>query len=1335
MQSNNDSLFQGPVIIHSDGTLCYTPAANAWGSSGLTVLLHDDGDGENVSFPQYGRIDIIPVNDAPTFQIPKNVIVHEDAGQQRIFNWASNISPGPNESDQYISCNITIQNPNVYPPVDLSILFEELPELSSDGTLTFTPKANAFGNVPISVQLQDNGIDGSAIAKSAPQYCTIVIQSVNDRPVFIPGNHQEVAEDSGPHVIKNWAYGIHAGADNENNQNIEFQLSTNNPALFDTLPQLTLSGILSYTPAANAYGSATVYISLFDNGGTANNGVDHSDQYPLTIRVLSVNDPPSFALTAPEYIIMEDTDAQSVYGWIENISAGPANESSQYLSFHVTANKPYLFEEQPAINEQGHLYFKAAKNASGSSQVNVYLRDSGGKNNGGLDTSLDIQTFAITILPVNDRPTFVMDEWLSVIENASPQTKPNWAQSIHPGDSNEAGQTLHFECQTNHPELFDHLPYLSSNGTLTFTPAPDIQGTAVVTVTLYDNGGTANGGKDQSYAQDFIIAVAAVNHPPTFTKGTDQTILEDAGTQSIQWASNILPGPENEAGQTLKFVVTVDNPQLFKELPTISNSGVLVYTPKPNVSGTSQVQVVLEDNGDLLHGGDNTSDIETFQIRILPVNDRPSFEIGDDPVVLENSSRKVIENWAYGITRGASDEFDQKITFYVSVNNIGLFSEQPKISETGCLTFTPQRNQNGNALITVYLKDNGGTANDGEDTSEKAVFNISVLGYNNSPTFTKGDDLIIREDSGLSITASWATEILPGPQDEWHQNVSFVVHTANSNLFSLTPGITSSGTLTFSPAPDAFGTANITVALQDDGPDLYGASNMSDPQMFSITVLPVNDPPSFTPGSDITVVQDSGMFRKVNWATNIKAGPINEGDQTVIFIVSTNNETLFTEKPAISSTGTFGFIPKPNQSGSATVTIRLKDSGGTDSNGLDTSDEYTIRIIVGDINNAPEFTLGPDITIYEDMGIQSFPNWAYDIMPEPGMSSDQSLIFYLSWSNKALFKVGPALSSAGKLTFTPSDDAYGVSTVEVYAKDNGGTEDGGHDTSVTLSFTINILPVNDAPSFIKGADQTIDEDTGPQRVENWAAQILSGPENESGQSYNFHVTANKPELFFEQPEIDSTGKLSYTPKTDAYGDTLIDVYIKDNGRTDNEGKDTSEIQRFTISILPINDPPENSSTNQLVLGYVRPENQITAITDTWNDNRDGGISDLSFIYQWQRMNGDQIENIPNATNKSYLVQMADVGKYLRLHLKVSDNGVGIPVNQTTDAMSPFMRVFEFEGDLNFDMHLGLNDIIIGLQAMVGIYSDNDIPLIQADLDGDGQIDMVEIVFVFKMLGQ
>ncbi|GAK59765.1 fibronectin, type III domain-containing protein [Candidatus Vecturithrix granuli] len=47
---------------------------------------------------------------------------------------------------------------------------------------------------------------------------------------------------------------------------------------------------------------------------------------------------------------------------------------------------------------------------------------------------------------------------------------------------------------------------------VTYTPAANASGAATVTVTLTDNGGTANGGVDTSAAQNFTITVVA-NQP------------------------------------------------------------------------------------------------------------------------------------------------------------------------------------------------------------------------------------------------------------------------------------------------------------------------------------------------------------------------------------------------------------------------------------------------------------------------------------------------------------------------------------------------------------------------------------------------------------------------------------------------------------------------------------------------------------------------------------------------------------------------------------------------------------------------------------------------------
>jgi len=1342
VSTNNNDLFNGPVTLLSDGTLQYTPIANAWGSAGLTILLFDNGsENGNVSLPQYAAIEIIPVNDPPEFQIPDEIVIKEDAGQQRIFGWATQISPGPNEADQYVTCEIAIVEPNTYPPVDLSVLFEEMPALSPDGTLTFIPKTNAFGVVPISVQIKDSGIDGTVatIAKSEPQFCTIHILPVNDRPQFIPGENQIVIEDAEPKVILNWAYNIHSGADNESEQLIDFQVSTNNPELFTQTPQLTLDGTLSYTLAENVFGSATVYITLKDNGGSANNGHDSSDIYPLTIQVLPVNDPPSFALTAPEYNVMEDADAKSIYGWINQISPGPANEIGQFLSFQVTAEKAYLFEEQPSISEKGDLYFKPAKNESGSTKVTVYLKDSGGKDNGGFDISKETQTFIINVLSVNDRPTFVMDEWISVIENAGAQSIVNWVQNISPGAPNEAGQTLNFQTLNNNPDLFEKAPYISSDGTLTFTPDKDTQGTATVSVKLIDNGGNANGGNNESYSKNFVISVASVNHPPTFTKGPDQVILEDSGKQTIvRWATDISPGPENEIGQTLNFSLTANDPQLFNDLPAISNTGILTYAPKPNVSGITQVKVVLEDNGGVLYGGKNTSEIETFNITILPVNDRPYFEKSSDPAVLENCGPKIIKNWAFNITKGATDESSQSLTFILNCNN-NLFSIPPKISADGTLTFTPQENANGTTSVIVRLKDDGGVEYNGEDTSASLVFNITILSVNNSPTFKMGNSPIVREDSGMSVLTNWARDIQPGPPDEWNQNVSFTVNATNTSLFSQMPAISPSGTLTFSPAADAFGTAKLTVVLKDDGPIANGASNVSDPKMFTITVLPVNDAPSFTPGANIEIIEDTDMYQVINWASTILAGPINEAAQTVQFLVQTNNDQLFAQKPSISPTGKLVFIPASGKSGSATVSIQLKDTGGTDNNGKDLSDVHLLKITVNGVNDPPIFTKGPDITIYEDMGIQSFAQWATNIQAEPGVDSNQSLQFYVSWTGRELFKEGPSVSSTGKLTFTPEENQNGVSTVRLYLKDSGGVAYGGNDTSATQEFLITILAVNDPPSFLKGPNLTIEEDAGPQRISNWATNISVGPPDEVLQRFSFYAQANNELLFSEIPVVDTSGKLYFTTKADANGEATVDIYIKDSGKTEHDGIDKSDIQRFTITILPINDPPENLSGTQQIIGEYIPGGSLTAVIDSWHDNRDQADPVLTFQYQWQRTKTtnetDTIENISFATNKKYLIQPYDLGWYIRLHLIVSDNGVGGPLSASTEIFTPFKWIFNNEGDLNFDNHLDLVDLILALQVMTGIVDDNSglNPLKAADVNGDDRIDSVEVLFILNWI--
>src|SRR5206468_653010 len=101
-----------------------------------------------------------------------------------------------------------------------------------------------------------------------------------------------------------------------------------------------------------------------------------------------------------------------------------------------------------------------------------------------------------------------------------------------------------------------------------------------------------------SPAATVSILVSHVNIAPSFTKGADQTVLEDAGAQTVNaWATAISPGA-GEAGQTVHFNVTGNtNAALFAAGPSISPTGTLTYTPAANANGAATITITLQDDG------------------------------------------------------------------------------------------------------------------------------------------------------------------------------------------------------------------------------------------------------------------------------------------------------------------------------------------------------------------------------------------------------------------------------------------------------------------------------------------------------------------------------------------------------------------------------------------------------------------------------------------------------------------------------------------------------------------------------------------------------------------
>jgi hypothetical protein len=620
-----------------------------------------------------------------------------------------------------------------------------------------------------------------------------------------------------------------------------------------------------------------------------------------------------------------------------------------------------------------------------------------------------------------------------------------------------------------------------STGVLTINPATNGNGPTTITVT---------GNVD---TKSFTLTVNPVNDAPTFTKGPDQTVNEDAPPQVVtNWATNISPGPANESGQTLSFSITNSNTGLFSAGPTIDASGTLSYTLAANANGAANITISVKDNGGTANGGVDTTST-SFVITVNSVNDAPVFTPGPDKTVLEDSG-SFFQSWATNVGPGAANEASQTLTFVVTNNtNPGLFSVAPAINSSGQLSFTPAANANGSATITVVLKDNGGTANGGVDTSAAATFTITVTPVNDPPSFTKGADQTVNEDAGAQTVSNWATNISAGPANESSQTLTFVLSSNNAPLFSVPPAVSANGTLTYTPAADVSGTATVTVTLKDSGDTANGGSNVSGLSIFLITVRSVNDAPSFTKGADQTVNEDAGAQTVAGWASGISAGPADEAAQTLTFTASNDNNALFSVQPAISSTGTLTYTPAANANGVANLSVTLKDSGGTANGGVDTSAAQTFKITVNDVNDAPSFTKGADQSVPNIIGAQTVANWATKISAGPSNESSQAVTFQITGNtNPGLFTAGPAVSSTGTLTYTPSSNAGGTATITLVAKDNGGTANGGVDTSAAQTFTITVVPMGGTFSFASSSASTT-ESSGSVTVNVTRSGNLSGP--------------------------------------------------------------------------------------------------------------------------------------------------------------------------------------------------------------------------------------------------
>jgi hypothetical protein len=214
-------------------------------------------------------------------------------------------------------------------------------------------------------------------------------------------------------------------------------------------------------------------------------------------------------------------------------------------------------------------------------------------------------------------------------------------------------------------------------------------------------------------------------------------------------------------------------------------------------------------------------------------------------------------------------------------------------------------------LIATHVKDAIGNFN--RPNVNLATFQVTVGASAFAPAISAIEDQLFGEDFTVHLNLSLADRDTPPAA------LSVSVSSSNDSLLppsSFTvQGAGSNRVLQIVPAANQSGAANVTVQVSD------GIKSAT--ETLSITVVPLNDPPTFALGQHLETTDESGPQQAVAWATAIAAGPPDEAAQPVYFTASADNPNLFAVQPQIDAAGKLSYQPAPNATGTATITVSL----------------------------------------------------------------------------------------------------------------------------------------------------------------------------------------------------------------------------------------------------------------------------------------------------------------------------------------------------------------------------------------------------------------------------
>ncbi|MEY2617760.1 MAG: Hemolysin, plasmid, partial [Pseudomonadota bacterium] len=290
----------GTLTINANGSYKFTPAENFYGD--LPPITYTVSDGKGGTATATLSITVTSVNDAPV-AFNDTVSIAEDSA-------ATTIDVLSNDRDidggTLAVTSFTINGDTVTYTANAGSNTASLPgkgtlTLNANGTFTFTPAANFYGDLPPITYTVSDGKGGTAMGT-----LSITVASVNDAPAS--ASNSIVVDEDTSHTFQVSDFGFSDSLDTPSNALTRILITsvqapagtlTYEGAAIDlgsspfTIEAADIAK-LQFTPAPNAHGSgyASFTFQVQDDGGTDRGGQNTSAVYTLTINVTSVNDAP-----------------------------------------------------------------------------------------------------------------------------------------------------------------------------------------------------------------------------------------------------------------------------------------------------------------------------------------------------------------------------------------------------------------------------------------------------------------------------------------------------------------------------------------------------------------------------------------------------------------------------------------------------------------------------------------------------------------------------------------------------------------------------------------------------------------------------------------------------------------------------------------------------------------------------------------------------------------------------------------------------------------------------------------------------------------------------------